>query len=152
MDVQMELSRIFIRELEDLQIIELSEVDGDRAFPIVVGINEAFAIERRLKGVPVPRPQTHELLDSIMQSLGGTLERILIHELSEGTFYAMLCIRQNDQDIQVDSRPSDAIAIGVATGVPILVSEHVLEQIEKEGSLPPDIDFPEEDDDSSEWS
>ena len=100
----------------------------------------------------MPRPQTHELLDSIMQSLGGTLERILIHELSEGTFYAMLCIRQNDQDIQVDSRPSDAIAIGVATGVPILVSEHVLEQIEKEGSLPPDIDFPEEDDDSSEWS
>ena len=151
MDVQMELSRIFIRELEDLQIIELTEVEGDRAFPIVVGINEAFAIERRLKGVPVPRPQTHELLDNIMQSLGGTLERILIHELSEGTFYAMLCIRQNDQEIQVDSRPSDAIAIGVATGVPILVSEHVLEQIEKDGSLPPDFELPDEDEDSSQW-
>ena len=149
MDVQMELSRIFIRELEDLQIIELSEVDGDRTFPIVVGINEAFAIERRLKGVAVPRPQTHELLDNIMQALGGTLERIVIHELNEGTFYAMLCIRQDDHDVQVDARPSDAIALGVATGVPILVSEHVLEQVEKDDSLPPDFDIHDEGSDES---
>ena len=137
MDVRMELSRIFIRELEDLQIIELKEVDGERSFPIVVGIHEAFAIERRLKGVSIPRPQTHELLDSVLQTLGGTLERIVIHELSEGTFYAMLCIRQGDQELQVDARPSDAIALGVASSVPILVSEHVLEQVEKDNAIPP---------------
>ncbi|MEE2907990.1 MAG: bifunctional nuclease family protein [Planctomycetota bacterium] len=152
MDVQMELSRIFIRELEDLQIIELSEVDGDRAFPIVVGIHEAFAIERRLKGVAIPRPQTHELLDNVMQGLGGTLERIVIHELNEGTFYAMLCIRQDDRDVQVDARPSDAIALGVATGVPIMVSENVLDQVEKDDSLPPDFEAPEEGDESPPWS
>ena len=137
MDIQMELSRIFIRELEDLQIIELKEIDGDRSFPIVVGITEAFAIERRLKGVSVPRPQTHELLDTVMQTLGGTLEKIAIHELNEGTFYAMLCIRQGETDLQVDSRPSDAIAIGVASNVPIMVSENVLEQVEKDDFIPP---------------
>ena len=153
MDVQMELSRIFIRELEDLQIIELSEVGGDRSFPIVVGIHEAFAIERRLKGVAVPRPQTHELLDAIMGALEGTLEQIVIHELNEGTFYAMLCIRQGDRDVQVDARPSDAIAMGVATGVPIMVSENVLEQVEQDDALPPELDAPDEDDDESpEWS
>jgi bifunctional DNase/RNase len=137
----MELSRIFIRELEDLQIIELREIDGDRCFPIVVGIHEAFAIERRLKGIQIPRPQTHELADSIMQQMGGVLDRILIHELNEGTFYAMLCIRQGDREIQVDSRPSDAIALGVAHGVPILVSHHVLDQVEGDGALPPGFDF-----------
>ena len=137
MEVKMELSRIFIRELEDLQIIELTEVNGDRSFPIVVGIHEAFAIERRLKGIAIPRPQTHELLESIMHSLGGNLEKILIHELSEGTFYAMLCIKHGDRDIQVDARPSDAIALGVASGVPIMVTENVLQQVENEDLLPP---------------
>ena len=137
MDIQMELSRIFIRELEDLQIIELREVDGERSFPIVVGIHEAFAIERRVKGVPVPRPQTHELMDSIMHTLGGTLERIVIHELEEGTFYAMLCIRQGEREVQIDSRPSDAIALGVASNVPIMVSQQVLDQVEQDDSLPP---------------
>ncbi len=61
MAVRMELSRIFIREMTDMQIIELSEVDGDRTFPIVIGLPEAFAIERRLKGIDIPRPQTHDL-------------------------------------------------------------------------------------------
>ncbi|MCH2151828.1 MAG: bifunctional nuclease family protein [Phycisphaerales bacterium] len=151
MDVQMELSRIFIRELEDLQIIELKEIDGDRSFPIVVGIAEAFAIERRLKGVGVPRPQTHELMDTLMQTLGGTLEKIAIHELNEGTFYAMLCIRQGEREIQVDSRPSDAIALGVATDVPIMVSENVLEQVEKDDFIPPG--FPEDDEqEGMDWS
>jgi len=150
MEIQMELSRIFIRELEDLQIIELTEVEGKRCFPIVVGIHEAFAIERRLKGVPVPRPQTHELLENLLESLGGHLQKILIHELSEGTFYAMLCIQQGDRDIQVDARPSDAIALGVASNVPIVVTENVLQQVEKEdllppgfGSLPDDVQEPE---------
>ena len=137
MDVQMELSRIFIRELEDLQIIELREVDGERSFPIVVGIHEAFAIERRVKGVPVTRPQSHELMDSILHTLGGTLKRVVIHELEEGTFYAMLCISQGDREVQIDARPSDAIALGVARSVPIMVSQQVLDQVEQDDSFPP---------------
>ncbi len=128
MMVPMQLSRIFIREMTDMQIIELTEVGGERSFPIVIGLPEAFAIERRLKGIEIPRPQTHDLLASVIESLGGTLQRIEIHDMREGTFFAALVIDQAGREVRVDSRPSDAIALGVAQGVSILVAEAVLEQ------------------------
>ena len=128
MQVTMQLSRIFIREMTDMQIIELSEVGGSRTFPIVIGLPEAFAIERRLKGIEIPRPQTHDLLANLLDALGGTLRRIEIHDLHEGTFYARLVIEQGGREVEVDSRPSDAIALGVAKNVPILVDEAVLVQ------------------------
>ncbi len=128
MPVRMELSRILIREMTDMQIIELSEVDGKRTFPIVIGLPEAFAIDRRLKGIQIPRPQTHDLLASVIDELGGSLKKILISDLLEGTFYAKLVIDQNGHTVEVDSRPSDAIALGVSQDVPIFVEEHVLEQ------------------------
>jgi len=128
MAVTMQLSRIFIREMTDMQIIELSEVGGTRTFPIVIGLPEAFAIERRLKGIEIPRPQTHDLLANMLDALGGTLQRIEIHDLREGTFYAHLVIEQQGKQVLIDSRPSDAIALGVAKGVPIMVQESVLTQ------------------------
>jgi hypothetical protein len=144
MAILMELSRIFIREMTDMQIIELSEVDGSRTFPIVIGLPEAFAIDRRLKGQEIPRPQTHDLLASVIEHLGGRLREIVINDLVEGTFYAKLVIELGDREIEVDSRPSDAIALGVAEGVPIYVAEHVLSQTEADASqndlLTPDDD------------
>jgi len=130
MAVQMELARLLIREMTEMQIIELKERDGERSFPIVIGLPEAFAIERRLKGLEVPRPQTHDLLASVIGQLGGRLKCIHIHELYEGTFYAMLCIEQEGRTIDIDCRPSDAIALSVAEGVPILVSEQVIDSID----------------------
>jgi bifunctional DNase/RNase len=145
MPVLMELSRIFIREMMDMQIIELSEIDGDRTFPIVVGLPEAFAIERRLKGIEIPRPQTHDLLASTIRHLGGELRQIIINDLVDGTFYAKLIVEQNGQDVEIDSRPSDAIALGVAEDVPIYVAEHVLEEtqqdIDPEAGLEPGGEF-----------
>ena len=132
MTVQVELSRIFIREMNEMQIIELAELEGSRSFPIVIGLPEAFAIERRLKGIEIARPQTHDLLGSIITMLGGTLLRIEITNLVEGTFFAVLVIDQNGAELQVDSRPSDAIALGVAHQVPIMVSEDVLEAASSE--------------------
>ncbi len=134
MAVLMELSRIFIREMMDMQIIELTEVDGDRTFPIVIGLPEAVAIDRRLKGIEIPRPQTHDLLASVVEHLGGRLREIIINDLVDGTFYAKLIIEQDGQEIEVDSRPSDAIALGVAQSVPIYVAEHVLAQTESDSS------------------
>lgn len=134
MAVRMELSRILIREMVDMQIIELSEVEGDRKFPIVIGLPEAFAIERRLKGIEIPRPQTHDLLASIITQLGGHLREIVINDLVDGTFYAKLVIMQDGHEVEVDSRPSDAIALGVAEGVPIYVAEHVLSQADADAS------------------
>ena len=132
MGVQVELSRIFIREMTEMQIIELAELDGSRSFPIVIGLPEAFAIERRLKGIEIARPQTHDLLGSIITLLGGTLLRIEINNLIEGTFYAVLVIQHDGSELHVDSRPSDAIALGVAHDVPILVSEEILEEASAE--------------------
>lgn len=139
MAVRMELARILIRELTDYQLIELREVldeteddDGTpveaRTFPIVIGLPEAQAIERRLKGVPIKRPQTHDLLATIVDELGGSLQSITITDLADHTFFATLDIRRADGELlHIDSRPSDAIAIGIAGDVPIFVNEHVLE-------------------------
>ena len=149
MPVQMELSRIFIREMLDMQIIELSEVEGERTFPIVIGLPEAFAIERRLKGIEIPRPQTHDLLASVIQHLGGELKAIIINDLTGGTFFAKLIIDQDGVEIEVDSRPSDAIALGVAQDVPIFVAEHVLEQTEADAESGESFGFEPDDEDES---
>lgn len=133
MAVEMELSRILIRELNDYQIIELREVEGDRTFPIVIGLPEAQAIDRRLKGIEIKRPQTHDLLASVIEELGGELESITINDLSEHTFFATLNIRQNGKTVTIDSRPSDAIALGVAADVPIYVADHVLDSATNDG-------------------
>lgn len=136
MNVRMELSRILIRELNDLQVIELTEVlppeeQGEREprfFPIVIGLPEAQAIDRRLKGIDIKRPQTHDLLASVIEELGGTLESITITDLSDSTFFATLDVRTSEGEmINIDSRPSDAIALGIKEDVAIFVAEHVLE-------------------------
>jgi bifunctional DNase/RNase len=129
MPVLMELQKIIISEMQDQQIIVLREVDGERHFPIVIGNPEAMAIHRRLRGDPAPRPQTHDLLANVIEKLGGTLERIEIHNLQEHTFFARLHIRQDGQTIEIDSRPSDAIALGIASSVPIYVSKRVLDEV-----------------------
>src|SRR3954463_15556681 len=128
MSVQMELSKIIISEMQDQQIIMLKEVDGERIFPIVIGSGEAYAIDRRLKGIPTPRPLTHDLLANVIEQLGGTIEKIEINDLENHTFYARIHIRRDGRVHEIDSRPSDAIAIGIATSVPIFVAEHVLDE------------------------
>jgi bifunctional DNase/RNase len=129
----MELSRILIRETNDYQIIELREINGERTFPIVIGLAEAQAIERRLRGIEIKRPQTHELLANIIESFGGELQSITIHNLEDHTFFASLDIKKPDgATMNVDSRPSDAIALGIAKSVPIYVAEHVLDGAQSE--------------------
>lgn len=134
MPVRMELSRILIRELTDVQLIELTEaepVNGDapRSFPIVIGLPEAQAIERRLSGMVPKRPQTHDLLASVVATLGATLDSVEITDLAEGTFYARLNLTGPDGSaVRVDARPSDAIALGIASGVPVFVDESVIQE------------------------
>ena len=129
MSVQMELHKIIISEMQDKQLIWLKEVDGERKFTIVIGSNEALAIDRRLKGGTTPRPLTHDLLASVIEHLGGKLESIEINNLENHTFFARIHIRQDGQTIEVDSRPSDAIALGIANTVPIYVAQHVLDEV-----------------------
>src|SRR3954463_9038667 len=93
--VQMELHKIIISDMQDRQIIYLKEVDGEREFAIQIGSGEANAIDRRLKGKPSQRPLTHDLLASVIELMGGTLEKIEINNLEDATFFAKLHIRQN---------------------------------------------------------
>ena len=129
MSIQMELHKIIISEMQDQQIIMLKEVDGERTFPIVIGSTEAMAIDRRLKSIPTPRPMTHDLLASVIEELGGSITQIEINDLENHTFYARIHVRQDGRTIEIDSRPSDAIALGIATSVPIFVAEHVLDEV-----------------------
>lgn len=131
MAVRVELARILIRETDDTHIVELREVDGERTFPIVIGLAEAAAINRRLMGETPPRPQTHELLANVIEQLGYRLTRVTINDLRNHTFYARLMLAKEGEEIDIDSRPSDAIAIGIATDVPIFVEEHVLEEVSR---------------------
>ena len=131
MPVHMELSRIIISEINDQQVIYLKEVEGDRAFPILIGIFEATSIDRRVKQYHSPRPLTHDLLVNIVESMGGTLQDVVISELKDHTYFAKLRVRHEGELIEIDARPSDAIAVAVTCdpALPIYVSEDVLNDV-----------------------
>jgi len=124
--VHMELRRIIISEVEDHQVIVLKEVDGDRSFPIVIGFFEASCIDRRVKGIISQRPLTHDLIVSAVEQMGGEVQDIVISDLREHTYYAKLRVRNDGELVEVDCRPSDAIAVAVTAKVPIYVNEDVL--------------------------
>ena len=128
MELEAELSRIIINEMSEQQVIVLKERHGERSFPIVIGIVEIVAIDRRLKGIKPARPLTHDLLANIIENLGAKIEKIVISDLRHHVFYATLHLRLNGRIIEIDSRPSDAIAIGAASNAPIFVADHVFEQ------------------------
>jgi bifunctional DNase/RNase len=109
-------------------VVILKEVDRERYLPIWIGPWEANAIAMRLQGVSPERPLSHDLFSSILEDLGATIERVVIASLSQETFHARLFIRANGTTLEVDSRPSDALALAVRAGVPIFASEAVLER------------------------
>jgi bifunctional DNase/RNase len=147
----MELSRIIISETNDEQVIVLKEVEGERAFPIVIGIWEAVAIDRNIKGKKTPRPMTHDLLQNVIQGLDSKLERIVVTELKDRTFFAKLILKKNGRMVEVDSRPSDAIALAVQMRAPIYVDESVIEEVTPGPGLGGSSDTgPEEEGDSAE--
>jgi len=129
--VRMQVSRIVIFEAGGGHpcMVFLREMEGDRELPIVIGIAEAYAIQRRTKGEHFPRPMTHDLIVGILDGLEVDLEQIVISELREGTFYAKLVIRQDGRLLEIDSRPSDALAIGAGSDVPLFVDESVLREV-----------------------
>lgn len=129
--VHMELVRIIISEINDQQVIYLREVEGTRMFPILIGIFEATSIDRRVKGEIPPRPLTHDLLKNAIEALGGEAQDVVINKLQEHTYYAVVRIRRDGELTEVDSRPSDAIALSVHYDppLPIYVDDDVLDQV-----------------------
>ncbi|MEQ8210053.1 MAG: bifunctional nuclease family protein [Lacipirellulaceae bacterium] len=131
MPVAMELARIIISEINPEQVIYLKEIDGDRTFPILIGVFEATSIDRRVKHEPSARPLTHDLLVGAVEALGGEFQDVIISELREHTYYAVLRVRHEGELIEIDARPSDAITVAVTCDpqLPIYVSEDVLHDV-----------------------
>ena len=129
--VRMDLARIIISEINDQQVVFLREVGGSRSFPILIGLFEAMSIDRRIQGNVPPRPLTHDLLRHAIEELGGEAQDVVITNLVEHTYYAQIRIRKDDDVIELDSRPSDAIALAVHYDpqLPIFVDDEVLDQV-----------------------
>ena len=129
MDIQVELAQIIINEEVDQQIIVLRELNGRRSFPVVIGMPEILAIDRRLKGIMLPRPLTHDLIEQIIEQMGGQVTKIVINDLIEHTFFAMIYVQQAGGVVAIDSRPSDAVALAAGLKTPLYVSEQVFDQL-----------------------
>ncbi|MFN7669497.1 MAG: bifunctional nuclease family protein [Planctomycetota bacterium] len=135
--VEVELARVVIHQKGDQQFIHLRERHGSRAFPIVIGFNEVEEINRKLCGVQPPRPLTHDLMGRVFHALGHRLQRVVINELRDSTFYAQLVLAPADAGTSapaaaetcVDCRPSDAIALAVQTGAPMYVARPVFDAL-----------------------
>ena len=109
-------------------IVLLKTVDGNRFLPIWIGHPEAAAILMKLQGASTPRPMTHDLLSDLLEQIDAKCERVAVTELKENTFYASITVQQNGSEIEIDSRPSDAIALAVRAEAPIFAAEDVIEE------------------------
>ncbi|HSX21575.1 MAG TPA: bifunctional nuclease family protein [Gaiellaceae bacterium] len=116
-------------------IVLLKTADGNKFLPIWIGHPEAAAILMKLQSQAPPRPMTHDLLSDMLEHLGATISRITVTELRENTFFAQITVTQDGQEIEIDSRPSDAIALAIRAEAPIFAADQVIEEsaIEFEG-------------------
>lgn len=122
------VERLGMDMVSDQVVVFLKELDGDRSLPIWIGHLEAGSIALALEGVQPPRPITHDLLKSMLEAVGARVKRVAINELRNETFYALIEIEADGHTFEVDSRPSDALALALRAEAPIFVAEQVLEQ------------------------
>jgi hypothetical protein len=138
--IEMNIDSIRVSLINYQRVVVLKEKMAARYLPIWIGPAEADAIAVKLQGVEVPRPLTHDLLISIINALGGKVESIIVNDLKNDTFYAKINLIVNGSQIEVDSRPSDAMALAVRVGASILVDESVLNKagifLDKESDKP----------------
>jgi hypothetical protein len=126
-EIEMAIKGLMVDPITNMPIILLREVEGQRVLPIWVGVFEANAIALQVENVQTPRPMTHDLLKAVIDQLGGRVERIVVCELKENTFYATLHILSAKGLLEVDARPSDAIALALRSGARIFVDEAVIQ-------------------------
>ena len=126
--VEVTIDSVRVSLMSQHRVVVLRELDGERFLPIWIGPFEADAITIELQGVEVARPLTHDLLKSMITLLGAEVQRVMINDLNNDTFYARIVLDVDGDDIEVDARPSDAIALAVRCSVPLLVADHVMDK------------------------
>ena len=125
--IEMTIKGLMLDPITNTPIVILKDKEGDRVLPIWVGLFEANAIALQIENVATPRPMTHDLLRNIITDLDGRVDRIVVSDLKENTFYAVVHLTVRGERVAVDARPSDAIALALRTRAPILVEEMVIE-------------------------
>jgi len=144
--LEMKVEGLTLDPITNMPIIILKDLTGKKALPIWVGVFEANAIALEMEQVSTPRPMTHDLIKNIIDGLDAKIDHIMVNDLKDNTFYAVISIVLNGNKFNIDSRPSDAIAVALRAKAPIYVSEKVIEEAKS-------IDLSEsiKDDDSEQW-
>lgn len=138
MDVEVRIRGLMMDPATNMPIVVLKDVASDTVMPIWVGIFEANAIAIEIEKLSAPRPMTHDLTKNLIHNLNGSLEKVVITELRDDTFFAVLWMRQENEAITVDARPSDAIALALRADCPIYVSEQVMQSAKLNTTGPPE--------------
>lgn len=126
--IEMAIRGLMMDPVTNLPIVILRDVDGQRVLPIWVGAVEANAVALQIENVVPPRPLTHDLIRNLLTEFGAVLERVVIHDLKDSTFYAYLELKRGDEYSRIDVRPSDGLALALRTKAPIYVSLHVIDR------------------------
>lgn len=140
-DVPVDVERIALDPLSNTPVVVLEEHAGSRRLPIWIGIAEARSIAQRLEDVEAPRPNTHDLAKRLVEGLDAAVERVTVTDLQEGIYYAVIEVRTGGKIVEIDSRPSDAIALALRTAAPVFVREFLFEDAGGERFAP---DAPQE--------
>lgn len=127
MEIEMTIKGLMIDPITNMPIVVLKDKVGDRVLPIWVGVFEANAIALQIENIATPRPMTHDLLKNILSEIQADVQRIVVSDLKDNTFYAMIYLNRGGETIAIDARPSDAIALALRTKSPIYVEDAVVE-------------------------
>ena len=127
MEIEMTIKGLMIDPITNMPIVILKDKEGERVLPIWVGVFEANAIALQIENISTPRPMTHDLIRNILREIEADVQRIVVCELRENTFYAMIYLDREGETMAIDARPSDAIALALRTKSPIFVEDDVVE-------------------------
>lgn len=135
MEVEMKIRGLMMDPVTNMPIVVLKDTQGSAILPIWVGVYEANAIALEIEKVQTPRPMTHDLLKNVLLGLNVHVQRVVVNELRDDTFYALIWVEREGQMMSIDSRPSDALALALRVDCPIFVEEQVLKSSRNSGSL-----------------
>lgn len=128
MEIEMRIKGLVIDPISKMPIVVLEESGGERMLPIWIGVFEANAISLKMENIVTPRPMTHDLISNLLRTFNAEIRKIVVNDVRDNTFYARIHCRHNGEELAIDSRPSDAIALSLRMDAPIFVEEDVVEK------------------------
>jgi len=128
MEIEMKIKGLIVDPISNMPIVVLKDINSNKILPIWIGVFEANAIALQIEKIPTPRPMTHDLIKNIFNTFGIVIQKVVVNQIKDNTFYALIYCKYKDEIFTLDSRPSDAIAIALRVNAPIYVTEEVMEK------------------------